>query len=158
MHAGKLRSVSVSMGLMYRVGARKGEAMDYDEIEEPIGVKNQKIGRRGEAAAARYLELKGYEIVERNWTCPAGEADIIAYDEGTLVFVEVKTRTNLEKGLPAEAVTPEKRARYEKIAAWFLRSVDVCDTPVRFDVVSLLVACEDRALVRHYVNAYGAGF
>ena len=131
--------------------------MEYEEIEEPIGVRNQSIGRRGEAAAARYLELKGYEIVERNWACPAGEADIIAYDAGTLVFVEVKTRTSLETGLPSEAVTPAKRARYEKIAGWFLRSVDVCDVPVRFDVVSLLVVSEDRALVRHYVNAFGAG-
>ena len=119
---------------------------------------NIEIGARGEAAVARYLEMKGYEILERNWSCAAGEADIIAYDEGTIVFVEVKTRTNLDKGLPSEAVTPEKRARYEKIAAWYLSTTDVLDMPLRFDIVALLVVGEDRALLRHYVNAFGVGF
>jgi len=116
---------------------------------------NIDIGKRGENAAVRYLMLQGYEIVERNWRCPAGEADIIALDGDTLVFVEVKTRTSLEKGFPSEAVGPEKRARYEKIAAWYVRVSDYIDVPVRFDVVELLVASEDRALVRHICNAFG---
>lgn len=117
---------------------------------------NMEIGMRGELAAVRYLEMRGMEIVERNWVCPAGEADIIAFDEGTLVFVEVKTRTGIEKGFPAEAVNAEKRSRYEKIAAWYLRGSEIVDVPVRFDVVSLLVVSDDRAMVRHYVNAFGS--
>ena len=117
---------------------------------------NKELGRRGEAAAGRYLEHLGFEIVERNWECPAGEADIIAWDSDWLTFVEVKTRTNLEKGFPAEAVTPNKRQRYEKIAAWYLKDHMIYDTPVRFDIVELLVVAEDRALVRHIGNAFGA--
>lgn len=119
---------------------------------------NQEIGRRGENAAARYLERCGYEILDRNWKCPAGEADIVARDTDTLVFVEVKTRTNLNKGLPSEAVDAEKRARYEKIAAWYIRDYEFIDVPVRFDIIALLVAGEDRALVRHYCNAFAEGF
>lgn len=115
---------------------------------------NEEIGRRGEAAAARYLTHFGYEILEMNWTCPPGEADIIALDGDALVFVEVKTRTNINKGFPVEAVDERKRSKYEKIAAWYLRDYDQVDIPVRFDVVDLLVVAEDRALVRHYKNAF----
>ncbi len=117
---------------------------------------NKELGRRGEAAACRYLEFRGYEIVERNWVCAAGEADIIAWDEECLTFVEVKTRSNLEKGFPCESVTPKKRARYEKIAGWYLKEHKIYDAPVRFDIVDLLVVAEDRALIRHLVNAFGA--
>ena len=119
--------------------------------------KNKELGRRGEAAAVRYLELYGYEILDTNWQCPAGEADIIARDCDSLVFVEVKTRTSFEKGFPSEAVDEEKRARYEKIALWYLHDFEVVDIPVRFDVISLMVVAEDRALIKHFVNAFAEG-
>lgn len=115
------------------------------------------IGQRGEIAAARYLERMGYEIIDRNWSCPAGEADIVARDMDYLVFVEVKTRTSIDKGFPSEAVDAEKRARYEKIAAWYVRDYEFVDIPVRFDVVALLVVSEDRALIKHFVNAFSEG-
>ena len=128
---------------------------DYRKEGMARGVLNRELGRRGEAAAARYLKLIGYEILERNWLCPAGEADIIAREDETLVFVEVKTRTSLKKGFPSEAVDEAKRSRYERIAAWYLRESDLVDIPVRFDVVDLLVVSEDRAMIKHYVNAFG---
>ena len=115
---------------------------------------NKMIGRRGEDAAARYLELLGYEILERNWTCPAGEADIIARDECTIVLVEVKTRTNFKKGFPSESVTPEKREKYEKIACWYMRDCEFIDVPFRFDVVAIVAIAKDRACVRHYRHAF----
>lgn len=117
---------------------------------------NAKIGQRGEDAAARFLDRRGYEIIERNWTCTAGEADIIARDGETVVFVEVKTRTNCDKGLPAEAVDEAKRTRYERIAAQFLSGYDVVDVPVRFDIISLVVVAPDRAMIRHHINAFSA--
>ena len=115
------------------------------------------LGKRGEDAAARYLRFCDYEILDRNWVCPAGEADIIARDGSTVVFVEVKTRTGIQRGFPEEAVTPKKRARYEKIAAWYLRDYEEMNVPVRFDVIALLVLADDRAMIRHYVNAFGMG-
>ena len=115
--------------------------------------RNKELGRRGEAAAARYLERFGYEILEMNWGCPAGEVDIVARADDALVFVEVKTRTSIKKGFPVETVDAEKRARFEKIAMWYLRDYEFVDIPVRFDIVSLMVVAEDRALIRHYVNA-----
>lgn len=119
---------------------------------------NKEMGKRGESAAARYLELRGYDVVDRNWTCPAGEADIVAFDGCTLVFVEVKTRASLEKGFPSEAVTPEKRARYEKIACWYLRENDYVDIPVRFDIIAMVVVARDRAVVRHYRDAFNCAW
>ena len=119
--------------------------------------RNKELGRRGEAAAIRYLESFGYEILEHNWSCPAGEADIIARDYDTLVFCEVKTRTSIDKGFPSEAVDAEKRSRYEKIAGWYLTDYEFLDIPVRFDVIALMVVSEDRALIKHYVNAFSEG-
>lgn len=116
---------------------------------------NIEMGRCGETAAAHYLERSGYEILERNWECQFGEADIIARDGCTLVFVEVKTRSGIAKGFPSEAVDAEKRARYEKIAAMYLKTYHYVDIPVRFDVIALMVLAEDRAFMKHYVNAYG---
>lgn len=118
--------------------------------------KTAEMDRRGEDAVARYLDRKGYEIIYRNWTCAAGEADIVARDGEALVFVEVKTRSSTDKGLPSEAVNAEKRQRYERIAALFLQGYEVVDVPVRFDVVSLIVVPPDRALIRHHINAFAA--
>ena len=73
------------------------------------------------------------------------------------MFVEVKTRSNTEKGLPSEAVDAGKRRRYERIAALFLVDYDVVDVPVRFDVVSIVVVPPDRAFIRHHIGAFSAG-
>ncbi|EJZ83443.1 YraN family protein [Slackia piriformis] len=128
---------------------------DCEEAGEPL---EGSLGDRGEEAACELLKRRGYIILERNWTCVAGEADIVARDEdGTLVFVEVKTRSSLKHGLPSEAVTPKKRARYERIAGYFLADYDGMECRVRFDVISILALPNGRALVRHYINAFGTG-
>ena len=135
------------------------EEWDDEFFEEPEkrGVRNRALGDRGEQAAARYLEHIGYEVLERNWSCPAGEADIIARQDETVVFVEVKTRIGISKGFPEEAVDAKKRQRYEKIAAYFLSGYEEINIPFRFDVIGILVISEDRAIIKHYVNAYGFG-
>lgn len=134
------------------------QSKDKQKDKKKRGSRNKDLGRRGEAAAARYLERFGYEILDRNWVCPAGEADIVAFDGDALVFVEVKTRTSFKKGFPAEAVDLEKRTRYEKIAMWYLKQCDFVDVPVRFDVVAIMVVSENRAFIRHYVNAFSEGY
>lgn len=124
------------------------------EEDKAQGKKNQELGRKGEEAAARFLYRRGYEIVARNWTCYAGEADIIAEDNGTLVFVEVKTRRDCRKGFPSEAVSAAKRDRYERIALAYLSESNMSDMRVRFDVVSIVVVGRDRAFIRHQINAF----
>ncbi|MBI2598965.1 YraN family protein [Candidatus Curtissbacteria bacterium] len=66
------------------------------------------IGQIGEEMAAEFLKKQKYKIVERNFRIRGGEIDIIALDGKTLVYIEVKTRTSHQFGLPAESVTPSK--------------------------------------------------
>lgn len=115
---------------------------------------NKELGARGEEAAARFLANRGYEILDRNWTCAAGEADIVARDANVIVFVEVKTRSDASMGFPAEAVTAKKRQRYERIACLYLERHAFTEMLVRFDVISLVAIAPDRALVRHHINAW----
>lgn len=114
------------------------------------------LGKRGEEAAACFLERREYEILDRNWKCIAGEADIVALQNDTLCFIEVKTRKDAQKGFPSEAVDTRKRSRYERIAACYLKDHDYADVRVRFDIIAILVLGEDRAFLRHHLNAFGS--
>jgi putative endonuclease len=102
--------------------------------------KTQLLGRYGEEQAARYLENKGYQILDRNARTAAGEVDIVATDGGTLVFVEVKTRSTNFSGHPLQAITPRKVATIRRVAAGWCATHKVTNTQVRFDAVSVLIA------------------
>lgn len=135
----------------------EAEQPNGEDYDDPRTLSPKQLGRRGEDAACALLRRKDYVILERNWTCPAGEADIIALDDGCLVFVEVKTRAGIERGLPEEAVTARKRSRYERIAGFFLGEYEGPCTRVRFDVIGVLALPRRRALARHLVNAFAVG-
>lgn len=112
------------------------------------------IGARGEAAAAAYLERVGMQVVERNWRTDRGELDIIALDGEELVLCEVKTRTSDSRGTPEDAVSASKRRRIARLARAYLAGAGLEDCPVRFDVVTVRVLAEDRALLRHHRAAF----
>lgn len=114
----------------------------------------KRLGERGEDAASAFLERVGMTIVERNWRCPAGEVDIVALDDATIVLCEVKTRRTPSKGTPEEAVTPAKQRRYAKLASAYIQHTGTQDVSVRFDVITLLVIAPDRALLRHHRAAF----
>jgi len=116
--------------------------------------ESKRLGERGEDAAAAYLERSGLTVVERNWRCPSGEIDIVALDGETLVLCEVKTRKGVGKGTPEDAVTPAKQKRYKRLAAAYVQSSSLEDVEMRFDVITLLVLAEDRALLRHHRAAF----
>lgn len=117
-------------------------------------LSKKELGRKGERAAVRFLKNRGFEILETNWVCFAVEADIIALDGSTLCFVEVKTRTGVQKGFPSEAVNVKKRDRYEKIAACYLQTYHKTELYVRFDVISILVLSDNHAFLRLHTNAF----
>ncbi len=101
------------------------------------------VGRYGEQLAADHLEAAGLVILERNWRCREGELDIVAREGGELVFVEVKTRSSLAFGSPAEAVSPAKSARIRQLALRYLMARreagdDAAWAALRFDVVAVL--------------------
>jgi putative endonuclease len=97
------------------------------------------LGRLGEDLAARHLVGAGFQILERNWRCEVGEVDIVARDGSTLVIVEVKTRTSLAFGSPAEAITPRKADKLRELALAWLRAHRGRGEGVRFDVISVVV-------------------
>jgi len=117
-------------------------------------VAERTIGQRGEDAAAAYLERIGFTIVERNWRSKSGEIDIVALDGESLVLCEVKTRRTIAKGSPEEAVTPAKQKRIVRLAKQYVQHAGIEPVAVRFDVVSILVLAEDRALLRHHRAAF----
>lgn len=112
------------------------------------------VARSGEALAALFLRLKGFKIEARNWRCPAGEIDIVAWDRDTLVFVEVKTRTGDRAGTPEEAVTQAKQRRLVRLAEVYLARGSETP-PCRFDVVAVSVSAW-RPSVRHLRAAFRA--
>ena len=76
----------------------------------------QALGAYGEALAARHLVEQGMVLLDRNWRCEAGEIDLVLRDGEVLVVCEVKTRSSLAYGHPAEAVTPAKQQRIRRLA------------------------------------------
>ena len=99
----------------------------------------RELGGHYEQLAADYLTAHGAQILVRNFRCRQGEIDLIIRDGRYLVFVEVKYRSSMGKGDPAEAVNPFKQQRIRNSARYYLYK-NRCgeDTPCRFDVVSIL--------------------
>lgn len=114
------------------------------------------LGSLGEELAARYLEDRGYEVVERNYRCGEGEADLVVYDGASdqVVLVEVKTRRRgRERPFPEEAVTPGKRKTYRRIAYQFAAEHYPCPA-IRFDVVAVTLAADNVGEIRHLYGAF----
>ena len=95
-----------------------------------------KLGEKGEGLAVTYLRKKGYKIITRNYKTRIGEIDIIAMEEDTLVFVEVKTRESIAYGKPFEAVDYFKKRKIANVAMLYLKQLKEVP-PCRFDVVSI---------------------
>ena len=108
-------------------------------------------GDAGEQAACAHLERKGWQILARNFRRGPGEIDIIARRRGVRPFVEVKRRSSLRFGRPAEAVTPEKQRRIVQAAALYMQENGLEDAQVRFDVIELLPE-----QIRHIEGAFDA--
>lgn len=112
---------------------------------------NKEKGASGEDTAVKYLTGNGYRILNRNFKTEVGEIDVIATDETTLIFVEVKARFNGVYGLPAEAVNYHKRRKINQVASQYIKKFRLFDIPVRFDVVEVYLDCNR---VNHIVNAF----
>lgn len=113
----------------------------------------QLFGREGERLAEQYLKKKGYKLVERNYRCRAGEVDLIALDRRVVVFVEVKTRSNLSFGTPFEAVKPVKQRKMIHTAQFFLNAKGLHEREARFDVVGVTWS-NGAPMVEHIENAF----
>jgi len=112
------------------------------------------LGERGEAAACGFLKEHGYEILEKNYTCKLGEIDVIARRKGRLAFIEIKTRTSAQYGMPQEAVDRKKQEKIFKVAQWYLKEKKQETTPVAFDVVAILWKEREAPEIRLIADAF----
>lgn len=119
-------------------GGEKVSALRHGERAPAVRRKSRtRAGRVFEECAARFLQQRGYRIVARNWRCRRAEIDIVAWDRGTLVFVEVRGSRTRGWGDPIESVDRGKRRRLAQGAECFLAAHRLDDVPVRFDVVAI---------------------
>lgn len=114
---------------------------------------SSKIGREGEALAVAYLKKNGYRIIEQNYRCQLGEIDIVAVDQKTLCFIEVKTRSTGDYDRPEVAVHKQKQHRLSRVALWFLKEKHLEDVRARFDVMAIRRR-GDLNEVQHFKNAF----
>jgi putative endonuclease len=117
----------------------------------------QQLGLHGESLACEELEKLGYRIIERRYRTRHGEIDIVAEDAGTIVFVEVKTKTDGSYGDPAEAVTPQKQRQIVSMGEFYATCCCSPDTPCRFDVVAIDCSMEPPAIAV-YRDAFRPGW
>ena len=109
-------------------------SMDAQEAtEDDYGASHIALGKRGEDAAVSFLMRHGIDVIDRNWSCPAGEVDIVARDEYSLRFVEV-------------------------IAEYYLQQYERTDIAVNFDIIGILVTGPNRAFLRYHKNAFARDF
>lgn len=112
------------------------------------------VGDEGEGRAEAYLRQRGFRILGRNVRTPLGELDLVADDQGVLVFVEVKRRRTGTFGGAIEAVDARKRAKLIQLAAQYLAQHRIRNRACRFDVVLLQDDVTTTEAVQHIANAF----
>ena len=117
-------------------------------------MNSKELGKAGEEIALKFLKEKGFEIIEQNYRYGHGEIDIIAKDGEIIVFIEVKTRKNLEFGPPEMSVTKNKQRQIRKIAGAYLLEKNIKDVDCRLDVVAILLNKNLPPEINHIENAF----
>jgi putative endonuclease len=127
----------------------------FDSLRHRIRRKRWTVERangvRGEDLAMRYLQERKFVVVARNFKPRSGrgEIDIIAWDGDTLVFVEVKSSVNDDRGTPDRAIDRYKRERLEWSARSYLAKANVPWERSRFDIVTIV-----GSKIEHYPAAF----
>lgn len=137
------------------------------KVPKGIGKKSVFIGHLGEDAALKYIQKKGYTIVDRNYRASHYEIDFIAENQHYLVFVEVKARSctdpeHMAFGRPSEAVTYGKQKRTVAAAGEYLRTHPAKGKQIRLDVIEVYFNVPPPGTppsvlkIHHIENAFGA--
>ena len=111
------------------------------------------IGDRGEAAAQRFLQSKGYRVVSTQWKCKEGEIDIVALQGELWVFVEVKTRRGGQSGDALAAITASKRQRLISAAYEYIARHGLDDPEWRVDAVAVTIKADGSEQIAHVEDA-----
>jgi len=113
---------------------------------------NKILGNFGEDAVEKYLRRHGYRVLERNYRCRFGEVDIVAIEDGCLVFVEVKTRISGKYGNPSNAVNGMKLQHMKKTALCYINYKRMGDYPARFDVAEVFANSDEKGFSVEKIN------
>lgn len=100
-------------------------------------IDRQQVGKLGEEAARKFLKRRGYRIREIGFRCRHGEIDIIAQKKDYLVFVEVRTKSNLDFGTPEESITQAKKEKLIASALTYTTTHENVPPLWRIDVVAI---------------------
>lgn len=115
----------------------------------------QTLGQHGEALVAQHIEQLGWRIVAKNWRCPRGELDLVAYDKRELVFIEVRTRQGksaLQKAL--ESVGPHKLQKLVQLSTIYMAEhFDGQEVMLRFDVFGVALDSDGYFKIEHVRDA-----
>lgn len=111
-------------------------------------------GQWGEQIAVDYLRRQGYRIEHRNYRCRRGEIDIIAWDGTTLVFIEVKTKSDAAFGAPQAMVGRRKQRTITHVAMLYVQQCQLQNTALRFDVVAITRLADGSPDVMHVPAAF----
>lgn len=112
-------------------------------------MNNATFGKKGEIAALKYIKKKGYKVLNQNFKTAIGEIDIIAKHKDTVVFIEVKSRTDDNMGMPSQAVNYHKQKKISLVACQYLKQNNLFGTSCRFDVIEI---CGGE--INHIQNAF----
>ncbi len=117
-------------------------------------MSKKSVGELGENIAGKFLEKKGYKILERNYRCKEGEIDIVAEHKESLVFVEVRTKTTSRFGTPEESVSPNKMRTITNSSFSYLNTHKAFSQNWRIDFIGIELAADgDVKRVNHIENA-----
>ena len=129
--------------------------LDFLFNRKKLLADRQALGKWGERRCEKFLRKKGLKTLTRNFSCKVGEIDLIMVDsDRSIVFVEVKTRTNEEFAPTESVVTTPKMEKMTKTARYFISSNKIENRPYRFDVVTVTLGQRGPAEIRHYKSAF----
>lgn len=112
------------------------------------------LGIKGEDIAADYLREKGYDILCRNYRIGHSDIDILARESDTLVFVEVRTKLKIDRGMPEETITYRKLQQMKQTAGYYL-AINRIESPARLD--ALCIVLDTTSAIKHLEHYIGVG-
>ena len=126
----------------------------FGHLNVSMGSPSQTFGQAAEVLAEEMLRQKGYRIVEKNLRLGGGELDLIAEDQGTLVFIEVKARRTNQFGGASYAINTRKKRQIIKLAACYLSQRGLCNQNCRFDAILVTGTEGNSSKLTHLEQAF----
>ncbi len=118
-------------------------------------IERKEIGAKGESIAISFLKQKGFEILERNFRCKAGEIDIVARKNDTICLIEVRSLKNPKGSIkdPLLSIDRRKQERLRRLALYYIHHRKIFDSPVRIDCIGIVMDEKGKYKIDHVEKA-----